>query len=41
MNPAKERWSMWLVKKYLLSHPYWEKHTSKISPAPLNNVSSG
>jgi sulfide:quinone oxidoreductase len=25
INPAKERWSMWLVKKYLLPFLYWER----------------
>jgi sulfide:quinone oxidoreductase len=25
MNPAKERWSMWLVKKHMLPYLYWER----------------
>ncbi|MFH7241964.1 MAG: FAD/NAD(P)-binding oxidoreductase [Spirulina sp.] len=25
INPAKERWSMWLVKKHLLPYLYWER----------------
>jgi len=25
MNPAKERWSMWLVKKHLLPFLYWQR----------------